>query len=180
MNKDFKVLCESSHTYAFTFAKIYHVRNGMLTNDFGGKIGPFKNICEINIALRGVAYFSSPMKTYRLSDAEYDYISRDIELTWNNIKTVNKFDIENVIFNGPATIVFWKDGTKTVVKCQDGDDFDPEKGLAMAISKKALGNKGKYFDEIKKWTEPEPDEDEDVCEIYKLLETLSKSKLGAK
>ena len=46
-------------------------------------------------------------------------------------------EIKNVIFNDPATIVFWKDGTKTVVKCQDGDEFDPEKGLAMAIAKKA-------------------------------------------
>ena len=43
-------------------------------------------------------------------------------------------EIKNVIFNDPATIVFWEDGTKTVVKCQDGDEFDPEKGLAMAIA----------------------------------------------
>lgn len=62
-------------------------------------------------------------------------------------------EITNVIFNDPATIVFWSDGTKTVVKCQDGDVFDPEKGLAMAISKKAMGNKGSYFNVIDKWTE---------------------------
>jgi hypothetical protein len=60
-------------------------------------------------------------------------------------------EIDNVIFNDPATIIFWKDGTKTVVKAE-GEDFDPEKGLAMAISKKALGNKGNYFDIFKKWT----------------------------
>lgn len=59
--------------------------------------------------------------------------------------------IKNVIFNDPATIVFWADGSKTVVKAQDGDIFDPEKGLAMAISKKALGNKGNYCNELKKW-----------------------------
>lgn len=62
--------------------------------------------------------------------------------------------IKNVIFNPPATIVFWEDNTKTVVKCGDGDIFDPEKGLAMAISKKVLGNRGNYFNEIKKWVEP--------------------------
>lgn len=60
--------------------------------------------------------------------------------------------IKNVIFNDPATIVFWSDGTKTVVKTQNNEGFDPEKGLAMAIAKKALGNKGYYFDEFKKWT----------------------------
>lgn len=60
-------------------------------------------------------------------------------------------DIKNVIFNPPATIVMWADGTKTVVKAIN-EDYDPEKGLAMAIAKKALGNKGNYFNDIKKWT----------------------------
>lgn len=60
--------------------------------------------------------------------------------------------IKNVIFNHPATIVFWNDNTKTVVKCQKGDEFDPEKGLTMAFVKKVYGNKGSYFDEVKKWT----------------------------
>lgn len=59
--------------------------------------------------------------------------------------------IKKVIFNDPATIVFWEDGSKTVVKCQDGDIYDPEKGLAMAISKKALGNQGNYCEVFKKW-----------------------------
>ena len=53
--------------------------------------------------------------------------------------------IERVLFNDPATIVFWKDGTKTVVKAQGDDEFDPEKGLAMAISRKALGNNRDYY-----------------------------------
>lgn len=59
-------------------------------------------------------------------------------------------EIRNVIFSDPATIVFWKDGTKTVVKAYE-DKFDAEKGLAMAIAKKALGNKGNYYEVIKKW-----------------------------
>ena len=61
--------------------------------------------------------------------------------------------IKNVIFNDPATIVFWNDNTKTVVKCQNGDEFDPEKGITMAFFKKTHGNIGHYFEEIKKWTE---------------------------
>ena len=60
-------------------------------------------------------------------------------------------EIKNVIFNDPATIVFWEDGTKAVVKCQNGDEFDPEKGLAMAIAKKAYGNKCSYWNKLKKW-----------------------------
>lgn len=46
--------------------------------------------------------------------------------------------IKKVIFNDPATIVFWKDGTKTIVRCREGAEFDPEKGLAMAISRHYL------------------------------------------
>lgn len=64
-------------------------------------------------------------------------------------KTMSK--IKNVIFNDPATIVFWSDGTKTVVKCGKDDTFDPEKGLAMAISKYFFDNAGYFNDVFKKW-----------------------------
>ena len=60
-------------------------------------------------------------------------------------------EIKNVKFNGPATIIFWADGTKTVVKCQDGDDYSKEVGLAMCIVKKVFGNTSKYNDIFKKW-----------------------------
>lgn len=62
--------------------------------------------------------------------------------------------IKRVIFNDPATIVYWYDGTKTVVKSH-AEEFDREKGLAMAISKKALGNKGNYFEYFKHYLKDE-------------------------
>lgn len=58
--------------------------------------------------------------------------------------------IKKVIFNPPATIVFWGDGSKTVVKC-DGEAFDPEKGMAMAISRKVLGDSYEYYNVFEKW-----------------------------
>lgn len=57
--------------------------------------------------------------------------------------------IKRVIFHDPATIVFWIDGSKTVVKTMPGDIYNPEVGLAMCISKKALGDK--FHHEFKKW-----------------------------
>lgn len=62
-------------------------------------------------------------------------------------------DIKDVIFNDPATIVFWTDGTKTIVKCQKntGDVYSKETGLAMAIAKKAYGNKGNFNDIFNRW-----------------------------
>mgnify|MGYP004562703013 CR=1 FL=1 len=61
--------------------------------------------------------------------------------------------IKNVIFNPPATIIYWSDNIKTVVKCSPNDVFDPEKGMAMAIAKRCAGNNGKYYKEIRRWTE---------------------------
>lgn len=58
---------------------------------------------------------------------------------------------KKVIFDNPATIVYWEDGTKTVVKRQKGERFDKEKGLAMALAKKVLGNKGNYNNWFKEW-----------------------------
>ena len=62
----------------------------------------------------------------------------------------DRMTIRKVIFNDPATIVFWEDGTKTVVKCHN-EQYDPEKGLAMAIAKKACGNRGSYYGVFKKY-----------------------------
>lgn len=71
-----------------------------------------------------------------------------------------KPSILKVIFNDPATIVIWSDNTKTVVKCQPGDTYDAEKGLALCISKKFLGNKGNFNEVFKKWVPEELKEKE--------------------
>ena len=90
-----------------------------------------------------------------------NYIATDIKVTTEFVKRYLNLilmpRIKNVIFNDPATIVFWSDNTKTVVKAQ-GEPFDPEKGLAMAICKRTLGNEGNYYNEIKKWLPKEKNE----------------------
>ena len=65
--------------------------------------------------------------------------------------SMNAGSIKNVIFNPPATVVYWTDGTKTVVKCNENDIFDPEKGLALAVAKRCAGNRGAYYTEIRHW-----------------------------
>ena len=114
-----------------------------------------------------------------------DYYQKDVELQINLYRTILNStygtktfktnyipEIKNVIFNDPATIVFWEDGTKTVVKCQDGDEFDPEKGLAMAIVKKTYGNKGSYCNKMKKWLPKE----ETVDNNHIILRSISEPK----
>jgi len=57
---------------------------------------------------------------------------------------------EKVIYNDPATIVLWDDGTKTVVKCHPCDAYDPEKGFLLCCAKKLMGNNGRYNDEMRR------------------------------
>lgn len=60
-----------------------------------------------------------------------------------------RFEVEKVIYNYPATIVLWKDGTKTVVKCSDKDYYDKLTGFLMCLAKKAYGNTGRFNDVIR-------------------------------
>lgn len=68
-------------------------------------------------------------------------------------ETANRVNeaIKDVIFNDPATIVLWKDGTKTVVKTCNGDVYNKEVGLMACIVKKLTGNTGRYNEIFKKW-----------------------------
>ena len=68
-----------------------------------------------------------------------------------NLNYMPDLTIKDVIFNPPATIVLWMDGTKTVVKDQGEVFYDPEKGMAMATAKKAFGNKGNYYNQFAKY-----------------------------
>lgn len=56
------------------------------------------------------------------------------------VPMIIKPTIKKVIFNPPATIVFFDDGTKTVVKCNEDDIFNPWAGMALAICKKLYGS----------------------------------------
>lgn len=75
--------------------------------------------------------------------------------------------IDRVIFNDPATIIIWKDRSKTVVKRSDDDIWDPEKGFCMAIIKKLYG----HTSFIKRFMEPDEEMSiltvEDICENCK-------------
>ena len=110
------------------------------------------------------------LKTCLLDSSLYPYFKPN---------TTKLPEIKDVIFNEPATIILWADGTKTVVKCQEGEGYDPEKGMAMAISKKALGNKGNYCEVFKKWLPEEEVNDgrvstKDLCKAIDHFAKLAK------
>lgn len=74
-------------------------------------------------------------------------LEKSLKTNSNNFRiNHHMFGISKVISHDPATIVFWKDGTKTVVKCQEGDAYDLEKGILYAIIRKVYGEGRNYTD----------------------------------
>jgi len=87
---------------------------------------------------------------YDTTIAEYSKaLGYDIKTNWEYTTSLHLIEPKKVIFNGPATIVFWSDGTKTVVKLSPNDKMDREKGFAMACAKKFFGNEGNYYNRFK-------------------------------
>lgn len=144
-----------SHRFTFDIAKIDNVKETMsLVDRYFTKYG---------------------MSEPRFINLEPFVINNDIsrykkcilELS-SKLSNLQNLHITNVIFNDPATIVFWSDGTKTVVKTRGNDKFDPEKGLAMAISKKHMGNADGWYKDFKKWLP----EDDELTRMTKELESI--------
>lgn len=75
-------------------------------------------------------------------------------------KIIYSLSPKKVIFNDPATIVYWPDGSKTVVKCGNGDIYDREKGFAMCVLKRLYGDK--FHAMLKKYV---PQEENDSTTI---------------
>ena len=106
---------------------------------------------------------------YNIYDEDKEIIGRIIEKVVGNKKEYNRIKkevekeialerkkisvsgpaIKYIDFRPPMTIVCFVDGTKTIVKAMEDDVFDPEKGAAMAIAKKYLGDKYNSTDIIK-------------------------------
>ena len=59
--------------------------------------------------------------------------------------------IKKIIFSPPATIIIWDDNTKTIVKAQEDEPYDPEKGMAMGIAKHIYGDCGSYYNVFSEW-----------------------------
>ena len=117
------------------------------------------------------------LNNYHVTLKDEDFLDI-VRYCYNDIETVKKCSasmelrvdipgmIDRVIFNDPATIILWKDGSKTVVKRSEDDIWDPEKGFCMAIIKKLYGRTS--F--IKRFMEP--DEEMPILTVEEACENL--------
>lgn len=95
---------------------------------------PYFDITDINITAPGCTFTLMP---------QYSFVPIDKAIP----------EVKRIIFHNPATIVFWKDGTKTVVKCMEDQEFSKYYGFLAAVVKKCYGNNSKINRMIEKYGE---------------------------
>lgn len=103
---------------------------------------------------RGWSSHPSYMDYYKNKEAMAKVISK--EITSEGLKltvtgnAADDFTVKKIVINGPATIFFWKDGSKTIVKCMKGDKYDLYTAFCIALTKKLLGSNSKIKSTLKK------------------------------
>ena len=84
-------------------------------------------------------YFKRSIETmYVMNDIFKGYIMEDVMRTNKMFYRIGLIPTK-IIYNPPATIVLWADGTKTVVKCSAEDEYNEYYGFLCALSKKMFG-----------------------------------------
>ncbi|MBQ8218467.1 MAG: hypothetical protein IJZ79_01845 [Bacilli bacterium] len=112
--------------------------------------------------------------------------SRKCQSTQPNTYKLTDF-VDRIISQDTATVIFWKDGTSTRVKCSaDEGSYDYEKGIAMAVMKYVFGNR--YYRDMQKLmdvfphveTEPKADSKKIEAKNKKALEDKNVAKKSTK
>lgn len=91
-------------------------------------------------------------KTPELAQKLFDYMQKGTNLSMSierrglvleknlNVARTSTLAPERIIHSGPATIVFWNDKTKTVVKCSENDIYDEYEAFCAALAIKMFGS----------------------------------------
>lgn len=114
--------------------KFYDMANAIEVEKLTREHESMKNInclCTTAIARR-------PMVRYN------EYNIGTVDKGARSLRAISELKVEKIITNGPATIVFWNDGTKTVVKCDIHDEDDLYDAVANALAKKVFGSTSKF------------------------------------
>ena len=85
--------------------------------------------------------------------AQSDLIQKAGDLEQENASLKKRqvsFMPKDIVFDNPEILVQWEDESMTLMKCEPGDTFSKEAGVALAICKKIMGGKEfrRFFDSI--------------------------------
>ena len=120
--------------------------------------------------------YYSVIKTNEKMQEMFDRIYKKIEEQKEQeaLKTL----INKIIINGPATVFIWKDGSKTVVKCMEGDKYDLYTAFCIALTKKLVGSNSKIKTILKKANvvdqNPKMATEENEKEIAEIIDRIKK------
>lgn len=81
--------------------------------------------------------------------------------------------VKKIITNPPATIILWSDGKKSIVKCQEGDVYDPIVGALLCVAQRVFGEDYKAFKRTLFDTVGEREPDEELKYLAKRLLRLA-------
>lgn len=118
-----------------------YIRNLEEFVTFAGEPGYAVKLYLSNLSEADIRYLRSLYRrrdTYRCAANLLRLRNDDVSTL--NISNTSDIRVTKVIYHNPATIVFWSDGTKTVVKCDKNDTYDPAKGFYIACAKRLFGN----------------------------------------
>lgn len=115
-------------------------------NRFTGQVGVVrKNYKDkIGIQIEGYNNPDSEYGVFWFKERFLAVIPDDSVLVENAIK--------QIIFSGPKTIILWKDGTKTIATCGEGDHYDQYVGFCTAVTKKIFGSTSKVKKILRRYT----------------------------
>lgn len=121
-----------------------------------------------------------------------EYFNRSVELVNDTVKKYVMEDVmrahemfykslipnpTKIIYNPPATIVFWTDGTMTAVKCSAEDDYNEYYGFLCALGKKMFGTNShlkKLIDEKAERHYPEDEFSKQIEQLEKAMNKIAK------
>lgn len=120
--------------------KFYDMANAVETEKLTREHESMKHInclCTTAIARRPIVRYN-------------EYNIGTVDKGTRSLRAISELKVEKIITNGPATIVFWNDKTKTIVKRDNYDEDDLYDAVANALAKKIFGSTSKFHKTIDK------------------------------
>lgn len=144
---DVYVLFDESSSYYLDYMSLYETYSDIRTYEFDeANFENFKDIVD-NIKEKIIYNVNKEIiidnkNREAATETQSDSILKCIKRDLKEYNFKGSIDLQSLIkdvkFNPPATIIFWNDGTKTVVKSSEFDDYDPEKGFMLCVMKYLL------------------------------------------
>lgn len=119
-------------------------KNITLTNNSHDVISEFIKRCEAERKDKSNMFFTDPITTSTFDPTslssvyKFDILSDPLPNPLNQKKVIS-ITPKRIVKNGPALVVFWEDGTKTVVKRKKGEQDNVYHAFTAALAKKLYG-----------------------------------------